>query len=92
MPAKPKAKSIYVVTSLGGKAISERERMQFIREHISSEPMRALIQVIEEEMLLMQTRLTDPESLKDGTQPHWAGAVDGLNGALLRVAETVEGA
>lgn len=84
-------RGVYVVTSLGGELMSEGERREVLAEAAHNKVFRALVQIVEEEKMEMESKMTDPESLKDGTQAHWAGAVDGLNGALLRIAETVAG-
>lgn len=53
----------------------------------TNKTFRALVKIIEDELIEMRDRASDPDSLADGKQPHWNGAVDGLNGVLLRIAQ-----
>lgn len=80
-----------MVTSLGGELIPEKERAALLKESVKGKEFRALVQVVEDELVMMRDKASDPAMLKEGTQPHYCGAVDGLNGALLRIAEMVAG-
>lgn len=87
----PSRSKIYRVTSLGGRPLSDAERTEALAAAADSPIFRSVIQIVEEELDAMRLESTDPKNLKDGTQPHFAGAADGLNGALLRIAEAVIG-
>lgn len=67
--------------------MTEGEIREALAEVATNKTFRALVKIIENELLEMRDKASDPTFLKDGTQPHWNGAVDGLNGALLRIAE-----
>lgn len=80
-------RGVYTVTSLSGAPMTEGEIREALAEVATNKTFRALVKIIENELLEMRDKASDPTFLKDGTQPHWNGAVDGLNGALLRIAE-----
>lgn len=87
----PSRNKIYRVTSLGGRPMSDAERTEALASAADSPIFRAVIQIVEEELDAMRLESTDPKNLKEGTQPHFAGGSDALNGALLRIAESVIG-
>lgn len=75
------------MTSLSGAAMTDGEIREALSEASTNKTFRALVQIIEDELVEMRDKASDPDSLADGKQPHWNGAVDGLNGVLLRIAQ-----
>lgn len=71
--------------------MSDGEIREALADAAENKTFRALVQILEWELLDMRDKASDPETLREGTQPHYNGAVDGLNGALLRIAEAVAG-
>lgn len=82
-------KSTYRVTSLGGEPIAESDRALILADAVSRQDkvFCAIIQTLEEEMETYRSQACSPDMLKEGTQPHYAGGADALNGALLKLAE-----
>ena len=83
-------KATYRVMSLGGEPLTDGERREILGAAAESKIFRALIQVIEEDLEDMRSEACSPERLTEGTQAHWAGGADALNGTLIRIAKTVK--
>lgn len=90
MQTATEPKPIYRVTSLGGEPISETDRAVLLADAVARQDkiFCALVQLLEEEMETFRSEACSPEKLVEGTQPHYAGGADALNGALLKIAET----
>jgi hypothetical protein len=78
----------YRVHSLAGEHIPEAARCElFAQAAESGDPtFRALLQVLEDDLEETRAHACSLEALKEGTQPHWAGGADVLNGLLVRIA------